>query len=37
MFREALEVGILNKNKINNAGAKPHDVVMIFKIIILQR
>ncbi len=37
MFRETLEAGLLNKNKINNAGAKPYDVVMMFKIIILQR
>ncbi len=35
MFRETLEVGLLNKNKKNNAGAKPYDVVMMFKIIIL--
>ncbi len=34
MFRETLEAGILNKNKKNNAGAKPYDVVMMFKIII---
>ncbi len=37
MFRETLEVGLLNKNKKNNAGAKPFDVVMMLKIIILQR
>ncbi len=37
MFRETLETGLLNKNKKNNAGAKPYDVVMMFKIIILQR
>ncbi len=27
----------MNKNKKNNAGAKPYDVLMMFKIIILQR
>ncbi len=37
MFRETLEAGLLNKNKKNNAGAKPYDVVMMFKVIILQR
>ncbi len=37
MFRETLEAGLLNKNKKNNAGAKPYDVLMMFKIIILQR
>ncbi len=37
MFREALQAGLLNKNKKNNAGANPYDVVMMFKIIILQR
>ncbi len=30
MFRETLEAGLLNKNKKNNAGAKPYDVVMMF-------
>ncbi len=37
MFRDTLEAGLLKKNKKNNAGAKPYDVVMMFKIIILQR
>lgn len=37
MFREMLEVELLNTNKKNNAGAKPYDVVMMFKIMILQR
>ncbi len=37
MFREKLESKLLNQNKKNNAGAKPYDVVMMFKIIILQR
>ena len=37
MFRERLESKLLNNNKKNNAGAKPYDVVMMFKIIILQR
>ncbi len=33
MFRETVEAGLLNKKKKNNAGAKPYDVVMMFKII----
>ena len=37
MFRDKLESKLLNQNKKNNAGAKPYDVVMMFKIIILQR
>ena len=37
MFRNSLEEGLLNKAKKNNAGAKPYDVVMMFKILILQR
>ena len=37
IFRNTLEQGILNKDKKNNAGAKPFDVVMMFKILILQR
>ena len=37
MFREILEAKFLNQNKKNNAGAKPFDVVMMFKIMILQR
>lgn len=37
IFRSNLEEGILNKDKRNNAGAKPFDVVMMFKILILQR
>jgi len=36
-FRENLESRLLNHDKKNNAGAKPYDVVMMFKIIILQR
>jgi transposase, IS5 family len=36
-FRSTLEKGVLNKDKRNNAGAKPFDVVMMFKILILQR
>ena len=28
---------MLNTNKKNNAGAKPYDVVLLFKILILQR
>lgn len=37
LFRTTLEEGILNKDKKNNAGARPFDVVMMFKILILQR
>jgi len=37
VFRALLESKLLNSNKKNNAGAKPYDVVMMFKIIILQR
>jgi len=37
LFRDTLEKGILNKDKRNNAGAKPFDVVLMFKILILQR
>ncbi len=37
VFRKILEVTLLNQNKKNNAGAKPFDVVMMFKIMILQR
>jgi len=37
MFREKLESQLLNQNKKNNVGAKPYDIVMIFKIMILQR
>lgn len=37
MFRSTLENKLLNVNKKNNAGAKPFDVVLMFKILILQR
>jgi len=37
MFRSTLEDKLINTNKKSNAGAKPFDVVMMFKIIILQR
>jgi len=36
-FRTSLESKLLNNAKKNNAGAKPFDVVMMFKILILQR
>ena len=36
-FRSTIEAKLLNTNKKNNAGAKPYDVVMMFKIMILQR
>lgn len=37
MFRPTLEDKLLNMEKKNNAGAKPFDVVMMFKVIVLQR
>jgi IS5 family transposase len=37
IFRALLEEALLNKEKKSNAGAKPYDVVMMFKIMILQR
>jgi len=37
MFRSTLESKLLNLDKINNAGAKPFDLVLMFKILILQR
>ncbi len=37
LFRNKLEAKMLNHDKRNNAGAKPFDVVMMFKIMILQR
>ena len=36
-FRAILELKLLNTEKKNNAGEKPFDVVMMFKIMILQR
>ncbi len=36
-FRNTLDSKLLNTKKKNNAGAKPFDVVMMFKIMILQR
>ncbi|NQY09015.1 MAG: hypothetical protein HRT71_05790 [Flavobacteriales bacterium] len=33
IFRESLENKLLNTNKKNNAGAKPYDVLMLFKIL----
>ena len=32
-FRSTIEEKLLNTNKKNNAGAKPYDVVMMFKIM----
>lgn len=37
IFRTVLEDAVLTKEKKNNAGAKPYDVVLLFKILILQR
>jgi hypothetical protein len=36
-FRSLLESKMLNTNKKNNAGAKPFAVVVMFKIMLLQR
>jgi transposase len=37
MFRSELELALLNHDKKSNAGCKPYDVVMMFKIILLKR
>lgn len=37
MFRGTLENKLLNTNKKSKVGAKPYDVIMLFKILILQR
>lgn len=37
MFRDTIESKMLPINKKNNAGAKPFDVILMFKILILQR
>ena len=37
MFRHELEENMLNHDKKSNAGCNPHDVVMMFKIILLKR
>ena len=37
IFRPLLELRLLDTNKKSNAGAKPYDVVLMFKILILQR
>ena len=37
MFRPELELAMLNHDKTSNAGAKPYDVVMMFKIILIKR
>jgi len=37
MFRPLLESYMLNQDRKNNAGNKPYDVVMMFKIILLKR
>jgi len=34
MFRPTLENKLLNTNKKSNAGAKPYDVVLMFKILV---
>lgn len=37
LFRPLLELGLTKKDKKSNAGARPFDVVLMFKIMILQR
>lgn len=37
MFRPLIEDKLSNKNKKNNAGAKPFDYILMFKIMVLQR
>ena len=37
MFRIELEENMINQNKKSNAGCKPYDVVLMFKIILLKR
>ena len=37
MFRKELEDAVLNKEKKSRVGAKPFDVVMMFKIMVIQR
>jgi len=37
MFRATLEKKLKNEKKKNNAGAKPYDYVLMFKILLLQR
>ena len=37
MFRKTLEDGLLNKHKKNQAGAKRYDLVLLFKLLFLQR
>ncbi|GHS89308.1 hypothetical protein FACS1894201_10690 [Bacteroidia bacterium] len=37
MFRPELEENMLNHAKTNNAGQKPYDVVLMFKIVLLKR
>ena len=36
-FRPVLEERLLSTNKKNNAGAKPYDVLLMFKIMLIQR
>ncbi|GHT38021.1 hypothetical protein AGMMS49965_00160 [Bacteroidia bacterium] len=37
MFRPELEENMLNHEKTNNAGQKPYDVMLMFKIVLLKR
>jgi len=36
-FRPVLEANLLNHNKTSNAGCRPFDVVLMFKIVLLKR
>jgi IS5 family transposase len=37
MFRAELELNMLNHDKTSNAGAKPIDVVLMFKVLVIKR
>jgi IS5 family transposase len=37
IFRELLEAHLTKEDRKSNAGAKPYDMIMMFKILILQR
>jgi len=37
IFREVIEKSLINENRKSNAGRKPYDFILLFKIVILQR
>ena len=37
IFRETIEEALLKQDRKSNAGRKPYDKVLMFKIVILQR